>query len=96
MTTQQATAPDRPRDPALGDCGDGPHLHEPHEAAVMLRTTESALMQMVYARKVPFTRLGSKTRFSDEDLRQIIQGAARRPTSPSPARPRTTRPRRRT
>jgi hypothetical protein len=64
---------------------DLPQLFAPAEAAEILRDlgltemTECALRTRAYRRQVPFHLNGRRIRFTASDLREIIEGQARRP-----------------
>jgi hypothetical protein len=71
-----------------------PRLFAPAEAAEILRQlglpemTECALRTRAYRRQVPFHLNGRRVRFTPGDLREIVEGQARRPrpadAAPSP------------
>ena len=73
---------------------DLPRLFAPAEAAEILRQlgltemTECALRTRAYRRQVPFHLNGRRIRFTASDLREIVEGQARRPepadAAPSP------------
>ena len=74
---------------------DLPRLFTPAEAAEILQQlglpemTECALRTRAYRRQVPFHLNGRRVRFTDEDLREIVEGQARRPKSAdAPPQPR--------
>lgn len=66
---------------------DLPQLFAPAEAAEILRRlgltemTECALRTRAYRRQVPFHLNGRRIRFTVSDLREIVEGQARRPKS---------------
>lgn len=72
---------------------DLPQLFAPAEAAEILRRlgltemTECALRTRAYRRQVPFHLNGRRIRFTADDLREIVEGQARRPQSADAARP---------
>ena len=56
-----------------------PKLHDPDEAADILRIKKRWLYEQVSAGKVPFRKVGRYLRFSDQDLQAIVsngKGAA--------------------
>ena len=65
---------------------DLPQLFTAAQAAEILRTlgltemTECALRTRAYRRQVPFHLNGRRIRFTAGDLREIVEGQARRPT----------------
>lgn len=73
---------------------DLPRLFAPDQAAEILRRlgltemTECALRTRAYRRQVPFHLNGRRIRFTASDLREIVEGQARRPkpadATPSP------------
>jgi hypothetical protein len=71
---------------------DLPQLFAPAEAAEILRhlglgeMTECALRTRAYRRQVPFHLNGRRIRFTASDLREIVEGQARRP-EPADAAP---------
>jgi hypothetical protein len=71
---------------------DLPRLFAPAEAAEILRhlglpeMTECALRTRAYRRQVPFHLNGRRVRFTPGDLREIVEGQARRP-KPADAAP---------
>lgn len=71
---------------------DLPQLFAPAEAAEILRhlglteMTECALRTRAYRRQVPFHLNGRRVRFTASDLREIVEGQARRP-EPADAAP---------
>jgi hypothetical protein len=71
---------------------DLPQLFAPAEAAEILRhlglteMTECALRTRAYRRQVPFHLNGRRVRFTASDLREIVEGSARRP-EPADAAP---------
>jgi hypothetical protein len=71
---------------------DLPQLFAPAEAAEILRQlgltemTECALRTRAYRRQVPFHLNGRRIRFTAGDLREIVEGQARRP-EPADAAP---------
>jgi hypothetical protein len=82
---------------------DLPQLFAPAEAAAILRhlglteMTECALRTRAYRRQVPFHLNGRRIRFTADDLREVVEGQARRPepADAAPSRPsRTQAPRR--
>lgn len=82
---------------------DLPQLFTPAQAAEILRyfglteITESALRTRAYRRQIPFHLNGRRIRFTATDLREIIEGQARRPlpsTNPQATTPSQTPPRR--
>jgi excisionase family DNA binding protein len=54
-----------------------PLLHTPAEAAVLLAVKESWLRKQAGQRRIPCTHLGKHLRFSDADLRMIVESAQR-------------------
>lgn len=82
---------------------DLPQLFAPAQAAEILRRlglteiTECALRTRAYRRQVPFHLNGRRIRFTASDLREIVEGHARRPkpidvtASPTPGSRRTPR-----
>ena len=64
---------------------DLPQLFTPAQAAEILRNlglaemTECALRTRAYRRQVPFHLNGRRIRFTASDLREILEGEARRP-----------------
>jgi hypothetical protein len=68
-----------------------PLLFSPAQAAEILRRlgltemTECALRTRAYRRQVPFHMNGRRIRFTANDLREIVESQARRPTQASPA-----------
>ncbi|MFI6098222.1 helix-turn-helix domain-containing protein [Lentzea sp. NPDC051213] len=54
-----------------------PLLYTPAEAAVLLAVKESWLRRQAGQRRVPCTHLGKHLRFSDADLRVIVESAQR-------------------
>jgi hypothetical protein len=64
---------------------DLPQLFTPAQAAEILRSlgltemTECALRTRAYRRQVPFHLNGRRIRFTTSDLREILEGQARRP-----------------
>jgi hypothetical protein len=74
---------------------DLPQLFAPAEAAEILRhlglaeMTECALRTRAYRRQVPFHLNGRRIRFTASDLREIVEGQARRPEpeDAAPSRP---------
>jgi hypothetical protein len=70
----------------VGTRPDGPpQLHTPAEAADILTVKESWLRRQASLRRVPCTFLGKHLRFSDADLRAIVEAGTR------PARPQSRR-----
>jgi len=69
---------------------DLPQLFAPAEAAEILRDlgltemTECALRTRAYRRQVPFHLNGRRIRFTASDLREIVEGQARRPEPADP------------
>lgn len=58
-----------------------PQLHTPAEAAELLKVPESWLRKKAAARLIPCTFLGKHLRFSDDDLRQIVQSGSQEPAT---------------
>lgn len=100
MTTRNPVAPDHSndeeevlrtgtRDGSAEPCRDttrrSPQLHTPAEAADILTVKESWLRRQAGLRRVPCTFLGKHLRFSDADLRAIVEAGTR------PARPQSKR-----
>lgn len=54
-----------------------PLLHTPAEAADLLKVKESWLRRQAGQRRIPSTYLGKHLRFSDADLRAIVESAQR-------------------
>ena len=67
-----------------------PQLFTPAQAAEILRNlglaemTECALRTRAYRRQVPFHLNGRRIRFTTGDLREILEGQARRPKPADP------------
>jgi hypothetical protein len=89
-----AALPARPESHVSVTALDLPQLFTPAEAAEILRQlglpemTECALRTRAYRRQVPFHLNGRRVRFTSSDLREIVEGQARRPkaadAAPSP------------
>lgn len=66
-----------------------PQLYTPAEAAKLLKVPESWLRKKAAARLIPCTFLGKHLRFSDDDLKTIVQAGAKVPAAQ--VRPKTVR-----
>ncbi|GAB3979265.1 hypothetical protein GCM10029978_074180 [Actinoallomurus acanthiterrae] len=58
-----------------------PQLYTPAEAAELLKVPESWLRKKAAARLIPCTFLGKHLRFSDDDLRRIVESGCKEPVT---------------
>jgi excisionase family DNA binding protein len=60
----------------LAEVGQGtvPRLYDPDQAAALLSVPKRWLYERTSAKTIPHQRLGKFIRFTDEDLRAIIEG----------------------
>jgi excisionase family DNA binding protein len=56
-----------------------PRLYTPAEAAETLQVRESWLRKKAAARLIPCTFLGKHLRFSEDDIKRIIEGGEQEP-----------------